>query len=287
LKGTLADGNSHLENTMPGWTGQGDATSIQSELKNPRRYSIFVEKLAQKIGTVSPIIFCLIRQGDEVKGRRESAVNMVKKFMNECSGLNFKDLKANQVRRSVLVHDTFLSEHCLMARTMNEFVYCCCEQVLFDLKEMFPVIFGHHEKMFPGFESSTKKGFQAFEDWEPLQENKVLAKALIEYIPKHATDNELAIMGVYKDLEGNIRVLSNDRILELGDGEHFSCSIYQIIMWMMSNRASNVAQPQQAHCHPLKTEVASNIFSGGSIFLKDILKIAVDALDAGERVFSK
>jgi len=35
LKGTLADGNGHLENTMPGWTGQGDAASIPSELKNP------------------------------------------------------------------------------------------------------------------------------------------------------------------------------------------------------------------------------------------------------------
>ena len=42
-------------------------------------------------------------------------------------------------------------------------------------------------------------------------------------------DDELAIMGVYKDSEGNIRVLSNDCILELGDGEHFSCGIYQII----------------------------------------------------------
>jgi len=36
LKGTLADGNSHLENTMPGWTGQGNTASIPSELKNPR-----------------------------------------------------------------------------------------------------------------------------------------------------------------------------------------------------------------------------------------------------------
>jgi hypothetical protein len=48
-----------------------------------------------------------------------------------------------------------------------------------------------------------------------------------------------------------------------------------------------VAQPQQAHCHPSKTEVASNIFSGGIIYSKDILKIAVDALDAGECIFSK
>jgi len=186
-----------------------------------------VEKLAQKIGTVCPKILHLIRQGDEVKGRRESAVNMVKKFMNECSGLNFKDLKANQVKRSVLFLFTFVPEHCLMARTNNKFAYCCCEQVVFDLEEMFPGIFGWHKKMFPGFGS--KKGFQAFEDWEPSQENKVLVKALREYIHKHVTDDELAIMGVYKDSEGNIRFLSNDRILELGDREHFSCGIYQIV----------------------------------------------------------
>ena len=114
LKGTLADGTGRLENTMPGWTGQGDAASIPSELKNPRRYTIFVEKLSQKIGTACAKILHLIRQGDKVKGRRESAVNVVKKFMNECSGLNFKDLKANQVKRSFLFHDTFAPEHCLI-----------------------------------------------------------------------------------------------------------------------------------------------------------------------------
>jgi hypothetical protein len=276
LKGTLADANGCLENSMPGWTGQGDATSTPSELKNPQRYCIFVEKLAQKIGTLCPKILHLIRQGDEVKGRHELAINMVKKFLNECSG--------NQVKRSVLFHDTFVL-HCLMARTNNKFAYCCHEQVVFDLEEMFPGTFGQHEKMFPGFGS--KKGFQAFKDWEPSQENKVLANALREYIHKHVTDDELAIMGVYKDSEGNIRVLLNDRILELGDRDYFSCGLYQIVAWTMSNRAANVAQPQQAHCHQSKTEVASNLFSGGIIYSKDILKIAVDALDAGERIFSK
>jgi len=79
-----------------------------------------VEKLAQKIGTVCPKILHLIRQGDKVKGRRESAVNVVKKFMNECSRLNLKDLKANQVKRSFLLQDTFVPEHCLMAITIKQ-----------------------------------------------------------------------------------------------------------------------------------------------------------------------
>jgi hypothetical protein len=82
---------------MPDWTGQGDAASIPAKLKNPQQFCNFVTSVSKTIGDLASSILGFIWKGEQVVGRQETAVKMVKNFLNRASGLNFPDLKANQV----------------------------------------------------------------------------------------------------------------------------------------------------------------------------------------------
>lgn len=145
-----------------------------------------------------------------------------------------------------------------------------------DFEEMFPASLGKHQKIYPGYGS--EQGFRAFKDWSSTKEGKVIVDLLLHHIRNNATTDELVILGLYKDTQGDVRVLINDRLLDLGDGEHCCCCLYQLLAWTMSHRATNVAQPSQPHCHPSPVEMALNFFSD------DTLRIATEALDAFERM---
>lgn len=114
LKGTCTDGNGHISRTMPGWTGQGDAASIPKKLRSPFKYCSFVKNVAESIDeALATNVLELMRAGDNVSGRRELAVGYVKSFIEETSGLDFNDLKANQVSDREILSSLAL------------FLYCC------------------------------------------------------------------------------------------------------------------------------------------------------------------
>jgi hypothetical protein len=73
---------------------------------------------------------------------------------------------------------------------------------VFDLEEIFPGVLGCHQKMFPGYGS--EQGFCTLKDWNPSGDDRILALAVLDYIHQEASDDELTILGLYKDLEGVI-----------------------------------------------------------------------------------
>lgn len=95
-----------------------------------------------------------------------------------------------------------------------------------------------------------------------LKDALQLAKDLFEHVSRNASSDELKVMGLFRDEEGEIHYLDGcERRVDLGDVEHFVCSIYQMIACTLSHRTTNVAQPSQPHHHPSMMDVALMFFS--------------------------
>jgi hypothetical protein len=152
-------------------------------------------------------------------------------------------------------------------------------KITFDLEALFPEVFGAHLDIHTGYGSD--QGFKAFADYVSRNTGECLrlSKELYKYVKGNASDDELAIMGLYRHQDGTVRyVTTNDRLLQLSDMEHSACSLYQMLAWTLAHRATNVAHPTAGHCHPSKTELAKTFFS------PDILKAATGSMDAYARL---
>lgn len=71
----------------------------------------------------------------------------------------------------------------------------------------------------------------------------------------------LTILTLYRKTENNVFILlyrDGDRVVEIGDGEHMCCTIYQMLANVMPHRRTNVTQPAQPHGNPSKMETARN-----------------------------
>jgi len=108
----------------------------------------------------------------------------------------------------------------------------------------------------PGFGSD--QGFLACSSWGETKED--ICRALLNYTKNHATKDELLVLCMYKIEHNNgtaeLRFRDNDRLVEIHDMEHWECLLYQVLVWTLSNRATNVAQPAQPHCHPSSIDIA-------------------------------
>ena len=76
---------------------------------------------------------------------------------------------------------------------------------------------------------------------------------------ERVVDEQGNIIIYYKGLE-----VRGGREVRLGDSEHSTCTVYQLLSWVLPNRRINAAQPAIAHHHPTTMESASD-FGVGSI----------------------
>lgn len=123
-------------------------------------------------------------------------------------------------------------------------------QILFDVEEIFEDLL-EWETIHLGYGS--KQGFKACAyKGTPLE----IVKKMYDFILDQLTDNELTILGIYRNVEDDKRVLRclGGCLVVVGDLEHCSCCIYQMLAWAMPNRRTCSAQPAQPHNHPSKIE---------------------------------